>query len=63
MRFRMEFDCDNAAFEGEERADETSRILRTIMGKVGAGQTEGPCIDTNGNKVGSWAFTSDEDDG
>lgn len=63
MKLRLEFDCDNAAFGSDaiDRADETSRILRKVMGKGGAGDVEGIAMDTNGNTVGGWAFTGGEE--
>jgi hypothetical protein len=60
MRFRLEMDCDNAAF-GEE-ADSTLgdavpeivRILGRVMKGLEAGADSGSIMDVNGNKVGTW---------
>ncbi len=53
MKFTMEVEMDNAAFDrGDGR--ELSRILRLIENKLCAGETSGKCMDLNGNKVGSW---------
>ena len=60
MRFRLEFDVVGDALT-TDRTDETCRLLRAVMGRVGAGDVEGPVIDGEGLVVGSWAFTSGEE--
>lgn len=51
MTFTVAIKCDNAAFE-DDAASELARILRVIIDKLERGQTEGACIDYNGNRVG-----------
>jgi hypothetical protein len=46
---------DNDAFADDE-GREVSRILRDIAQDIEDGRTHGPCMDANGNKVGSWSF-------
>lgn len=67
--FRIEFETDNAAFDGDAKADEIVRILRMTAHRVReadvlngiqgdkAGTTEGPVRDTNGNTVGKWQYS------
>lgn len=61
-KFRVEFDCDNAAF-GEtdlERLSEAARILATLAGKLACGTQgypTGHVRDFNGNTVGHWTFS------
>lgn len=58
MKFRMEIDCGNAAFEDPQ---ELARILRSVadspdIASMGC-RTEGVKLrDLNGNTVGEWWF-------
>jgi hypothetical protein len=57
MKFTLEFDMDNAAFD--EGNDEAPRILRKLAGTIedfsaGSG---GKIRDINGNTVGHWEVT------
>lgn len=55
MRFNLDFDMDNAAFEGDAAEGEVARILRNIAEKIEiAGLTEGAVYDINGNRVGAY---------
>lgn len=56
MKFVLEFNCDNVAFDGYATAEETARLLREAADKVTAGRTEGKLVDSNGNTVGEWRF-------
>ncbi len=47
---------DNAAFE-VDASDELALIFQRVTQKVGTDNTEGACIDSNGNTVGSWKVT------
>lgn len=38
----------------EDKVDEICRILQEVKHQIRLGRTSGPCIDTNGNKVGEW---------
>jgi hypothetical protein len=58
MKFRIEIDCDNAAFHADWR-DEVIRIMRDLSeeldyGVDGLGMSRGPILlhDVNGNTVG-----------
>lgn len=48
MKFKVEFDTDNAAFEDMEL--ETARILKDVAVKIESGQNEGFAVDINGNR-------------
>lgn len=52
--FALQFNTDNAAFEGDNKPSEIARILRAVAFKVEAGETEGKARDINGNSVGAW---------
>ena len=52
----MDVRVGNAAF-GETREDrdaELSRIADMVRRKLAEGETEGTCLDWNGNTVGTW---------
>jgi hypothetical protein len=51
MKFTLEIDCDNAAFE-DEMASEIARILRTTAKRVADGEDDMRLRDVNGNTVG-----------
>jgi hypothetical protein len=61
--FKIEISTDGAVFkEPYEGTDdrfqeglEIKRILEDVAGQIEAGMTSGPCMDINGNKVGSWS--------
>jgi len=55
MTLKLEFETDNAAFDGY-RADEVSRILREIAERVEAGIEADDIRDINGNKIGQYAM-------
>jgi hypothetical protein len=62
MKFVVEIDCDNAAFEAEEgddvgRATEVARILEVAADKVRNMYESVTLYDINGNNVGLAAFT------
>ena len=54
MKFRCEFDMDNAAFENP---DEAARLLRKIADRVTIQEDSGNIRDINGNTVGTWEVT------
>ena len=56
--FTVDFYMDNAAFESEDWASETSRILAAIARNVEGGETSGNCRDVNGNIIGKWGVES-----
>lgn len=56
MKFSMQFDGDNAAFD-DAPASEIARILRHAAKAVERGDFQGQAVDANGNVVGSWIVT------
>lgn len=63
MKFVMEFDCDNAAFE-EGMATEIARILRRVATSVEHGNLPdtgdvSSIRDINGNRIGEWGIQED----
>lgn len=58
MIFKLEIDCDNAAFSDPF---ELPRILNNVAQvlSLAPGQSEGTCTDANGNHVGDWRFTNE----
>jgi hypothetical protein len=60
MRFFVEIETDNAAFE-DSPGSEIARILRGIASRVQdvrgeVADEEFRVMDVNGNKVGTWGF-------
>lgn len=55
MKFKLEFNMDNAAFQDGNREFEIGRLLDQIKEKVNQG-SEGLIYDLNGNRVGSWGI-------
>lgn len=60
----VKIETDNAAFgvDAGGAFDETARILRIVAGKVSSGQESGSCFDSNGNRVGSFELSGQDDD-
>jgi hypothetical protein len=56
MKFKLEFTCDNAAFDGDDRAHEIARILLALARRIeGEGintNADIPVRDINGNRIG-----------
>lgn len=60
---KIEIRTDGAAFRDPYTGDydryaeasEIRRILENVIQRLELGYTEGSCIDTNGNRVGSWS--------
>ena len=55
--FRVQFDTNNAAFDGPDATDEIERVLRRVGAKVATGEREGVVQDTNGNTIGKWRWS------
>jgi len=61
--FRIQFETDNAAFEGADLGPEIARILRRAADEAErseahlAGGLSYPVRDVNGNTVGVWSLT------
>lgn len=60
--FRLTINTDNAAFSEDMRV-ELARILHTIALNVerDALRTDVPVRDVNGNKVGTWSWSVNDD--
>lgn len=60
---KLEIRTDGAAFRDPYTSDynayaeasEIRRILENVIQRLELGYIEGSCIDTNGNRVGSWS--------
>lgn len=50
------FTNDDEEFDVYYGGHEVQRILTEVALKVQNGQTEGSCMDINGNKVGNWSL-------
>ena len=60
MRFRVEIECDNAAFDGlGALRGEVGRLLLKIENYVILGEDQIPLVDYNGNRVGRAWFEED----
>ena len=59
MKLKIEFDCDNAAFD--DLGTEVARILTVVADKAQAGYQYGVCADINGNRVGEWELSDDNE--
>ncbi len=53
MKFTLEMECDNEAFEANH-AMEISRILQSAIKRIKSGSDSGPLFDYDGNRVGTW---------
>lgn len=59
MKFKIEIDCGNAAFDGDDKYPEIERILTELVkqSKDGHSLVNHAIRDINGNVVGSSKFT------
>jgi len=57
MKFKLEFDMDNAAFEHYPEY-EMERILKEVKGQIGNryDRIDIPIFDINGNRIGVWGI-------
>lgn len=57
MKFKLEFDTDNAAFDGfpEEEIGEILVVLADSV-RLASGATGGTIRDANGNSIGHWSW-------
>lgn len=61
--FKLEIECENAAFEDNGRASEIAHILRAVAVRVEHGEaTERPLNlrDSNGNVVGTFRLKMED---
>jgi hypothetical protein len=60
MTFHLQIACSNAAFDGDNLGPELGCILSTLVRDMFRGPVETdrnvPLFDTNGNRVGHYAF-------
>lgn len=54
--FTVTMSTDNAAFTEGDAPGEVARILRRIANRLENGDTEGKCVDVNGNAVGDFSL-------
>jgi hypothetical protein len=60
VKFKIEIDTANDAVQGEP-VIEVARMLRTTYLRILGDEAGGPVRDVNGNTVGAWAFTIEEE--
>lgn len=54
MTLKIQFETDNAAFDGDNHATETALILHDIAEDIASGATMGTVRDANGNRIGTY---------
>lgn len=60
MKFVLEFNMDNAAFEDNYLA-EVAYVMRGVMSQCASEtQTDGIIRDSNGNTIGKWDVVKDD---
>ena len=64
MKFKLEFEMDNDAFQDGNQWDEIGGLLIYLITQViknkGTHENQGNVTDTNGNKIGQWAIREGE---
>jgi len=64
VKFKIEIDCSNAAFDEDAAAEcasileDVARRLREALDDLRIIGTDNPVFDTNGNRVGTYKFTT-----
>lgn len=53
---KIEFKTSSVAFEEYGYFEHIQKILNDISDKMWAGETHGPIMDINGNKIGQWSI-------
>lgn len=61
MAFKLEFSTSNAAFE-DNLEMESHYIVLGVAEAIREGRRSGKVRDTNGNTVGEWSLTSEDED-
>jgi len=56
MKFKLNIDMDNAAFD-ECPEEELQDLLERVKQRLAGGVTEGKIVDINGNMVGKFEIT------
>lgn len=59
IKFTLEFETDNAAYNGADLEMETAAILQAVANKISQGIESARIVDVNGNKVGQWEYEKD----
>ena len=59
MKFKLEIDADNSAYEGESLHPEIALNLDAVRIQIERGYTQGIIKDTNGNRVGDYVIEED----
>lgn len=59
--FKLEFSTDNAAFTDNGMADEIKNVFFGVQQKIKCGLREGTAKDSNGNTVGRWSLTYEDE--
>lgn len=61
-KFSLEFDMENACFQGDAAGESIFIILDQIRRRVRDQHEEGGLIfDVNGNKIGQWSMDAEHD--
>lgn len=63
--FKLSIETDNDAFAGDNLTAELAKIMQRIVIQIsdeGQHIGGGVCWDSNGNNVGEWILTTDEDE-
>ncbi len=58
--FEISFTTSGDIFIGQDKYYEAARMLRRVADNLEAFVSDGPVIDINGNRVGSWYIDHDE---
>lgn len=57
MKIKIEFNCDNAAFQDGDTYGAIAEVIREIADKVENQQDSSGIYDANGHSIGKWAIT------
>lgn len=57
---KIRIDLEHAALQGDDRAPEVDRILRSCADRLKNGETSGTLRDINGNTTGFFSHILDE---
>ncbi len=56
IKFKLEIECENDVFAGDDLFYEVSRILKEVADRVQRGYNNFSLMDVNGNSVGKARF-------
>jgi hypothetical protein len=62
MAFTIKFETEGAAFSEDSGYPESEAVwvLKGLIAKVEDGYRDGKLLDSNGNKIGAWKWTTSE---